>query len=87
MPDLDEQQLTDLIAALAPAPDAWVKAAQALPAARQAIDSLVTRAQADCLARERILADLEESLRREGVDPGPAVLEQLRTRLAEDAPS
>ena len=87
MSDLDEQQLADLIAALAPAPEPWVRAAQALPAARQAIDSLVARAQADCLARERILADLEESLRREGVDPGRAVLEQLRIRLAEDSPS
>jgi hypothetical protein len=86
MSQLDEQQLAELIATLAPAPEAWVRAAQALPAARQAIDSLVARAQADGLARERILGDLEESLRREGVDPDRSVLEQLRVRLGQDPP-
>jgi hypothetical protein len=81
MPDLDEQQLAELIATLPPAPAAWVTAAQALPAARQAIDSLVARAQADRQARERILEDLEQSLRGEGVEPVRAVVRELRVRL------
>jgi hypothetical protein len=83
MPDLDEQQIAELIALLPPAPEAWVKAAQALPAAREAIDSLVARAQADRLERERVLADLEGSLRREGVDPDRAIVHQLRARLGD----
>jgi hypothetical protein len=85
MPDLDEQQLADLIAALPPAPEGWVKAAQGLPAAREAIDTLVERAQSDGRARERILADLEASLREEGVEPVRLVVHELRVRLDDGA--
>ena len=85
MSDMDEQQLAELIAALPPAPEAWVKAAQALPAARRAIDSLVQRAQEDRMARELILADLEDSLRGEGIEPGRSLVHELRLRLEHES--
>jgi hypothetical protein len=83
MPSYSEEQLADLVGLLPPAPAAWVQAAQQLPAAREAIDSLVETAQADAAERRAILADLEASLRRAGVEPRRALVEELRGRLEE----
>jgi hypothetical protein len=83
MPDYTEEQLASLIGALPPAPTAWVQAAQELPAARHAIDSLVERAHADAQERRLILADLEASLRQAGVEPRGGLVEELRGRLTE----
>ena len=69
MSDYTEEQLANLIGVLPPAPTAWVQAAQELPAARQAIESLVERAHADAEERQAILADLEASLRQAGSFP------------------
>jgi hypothetical protein len=77
-----EETLADLIAALPPAPAAWVQSAVELPRARAVMDELVARASADSQAREAILADLEEALRRGGVQPRRQTLEQLRMRLS-----
>jgi hypothetical protein len=85
MPDLTEEQIADLIATLGPAPDGWVQAAVELPSARAAIDELVERALEDEAARRSILADLELALRQSGVEPRPAVVEQVRARLQEPA--
>jgi hypothetical protein len=87
MLDFDEQQLAALIAALPPAPEAWVHAAQELPAAGRAIDSLVERARAGGHARDVILADLENSLRRAGVEPRREMLVELRARLEQGSGS
>jgi hypothetical protein len=81
MTDHTEEQLARRIAALPPAPVGWVKAAQELPAARKAIDSLIERAHTDARERETIMGDLEDALRREGVEPQRALLEELRGRL------
>ena len=82
MIDPTEETLADLIAALPPAPVAWVQAAVELPQVRTVMDELVTRASADSRAREMILADLEEALRGRGVEPRRRTLEQLRVRLS-----
>lgn len=82
MSELSEERLAELLAALAPAPAAWVQAAVELPRARAAIDELTERALADSRARERILADLESALRAAGVQPRPQLLETLRARLS-----
>jgi hypothetical protein len=85
MPDYTEEQLASLIGALPPAPTAWVQAAQELPAAREAVESLVERANAHAEERATILADLDASLRRAGVEPQRNLVEELRGRLTEES--
>jgi hypothetical protein len=82
MSNYDEERLAELLALLPPAPRAWVQAAQELPLARQQLDGLVARAEADAAFRAQVLADLETALAAAGVEPRPAVVESLRRRLA-----
>jgi len=77
----DHDTLGRLIAALPPAPDGWVRAAQELPAARRGIDDIVARAEADVAYRERVVADLESALAAEGIEPTPLLLDELRDRF------
>ena len=83
MSDYDHEQLSMLIGMLPPAPEAWVRAAQELPAARRGLDELVARAEADAAFRAEALADLEQALEAEGVEPQPRVVEQLRRLLSD----
>jgi hypothetical protein len=78
----DEQRLAELIAALPPAPEGWVRAAQELPFARRELDQIVARAEADAEYRRRLIADLETALRAEGIEPQPRTVAELRRRLA-----
>jgi hypothetical protein len=77
----DEQRLAELIKALPPAPQAWVEAAQELPLARERLDEIVTRAEADLAFRDALIADLEAALELEGYEPGAISLDELRRRL------
>ena len=77
----DHDTLGRLIAALPPAPDGWVRAAQELPAARRGLDGIVNRAVADAAYRERVVADLESALADVGIAPTPPVLDELRERF------
>jgi hypothetical protein len=77
----DHDTLGRLIAALPPAPDGWVQAAQELPAARRGIDDIVNRAVADAAYRERVVADLESALADVGIEPTLPILEELRERF------
>jgi hypothetical protein len=77
----DHDTLGRLIAALPPAPDGWVRAAQELPAARRGLDGIVNRAVADAAYRERVIANLESALAEVGIDPTPPLLEELRERF------
>jgi hypothetical protein len=81
MSTYDHDTLGRLIAALPPAPDGWVRAAQELPAARRGIDGIVDRAVADAAYRERVVADLESALAEAGIEPTPPILEELRERF------
>jgi len=78
----DEIRLAELLAAFPPAPRGWVQAAQELPLARLGLDDLVRRAQEDAAFRRRLIADLEEALQAEGIEPDPALSEALRRRLS-----
>ena len=78
----DEDLLAALLRVLPPAPEAWVRAAQELPLARQGLDEIVARAEADAEFRTRLVADLEAALEAEGYERDPAVVEALRQRLA-----
>jgi hypothetical protein len=81
MTQLTEEELAELIAALPPAPRAWVEAAGELPRARATIDELVVQAIADRKRREAMLADLEAALRAAGVEPRRYLVDDLRARL------
>ena len=80
----DAERLAMLLRLLPPAPPGWVEAAQQLPAAREAIESIGARAEADAAYRARVLADLEAALEAEGFEPSPAALAALRGRLLTD---
>ena len=80
----DETRLAELIAALRPAPEGWVTAAQELPLARRSLDEIVARAEADAAFRAALVADLEAALSREGYEPSERVLDELRERLASE---
>lgn len=77
----DEEALGRLIGMLEPAPPAWVRAAQELPAARLELDDVVARAEADAAFREALVRDLEDALARARLVAEPAVVEALRQRF------
>jgi hypothetical protein len=81
-PHHDEERLAELLRALPPAPEAWIKAAQELPLARRELDVIVARAEADAAFRAALIADLEAALAQEGYEPSREQLDKLRERLA-----
>jgi hypothetical protein len=83
MSAFNEDRLAELIGALPPAPEAWVRAAQELPVARTEIDEIVARAEADAEFRRALIADLESTLAQEGYEPERPLLDALRRRFAD----
>jgi hypothetical protein len=83
MSQFDEERLAELIAALPPAPEAWVRAAQELPLARTTMDEIVARAEADLEYRRKVIADLESALAQAGFEPRGRLVDELRARLSE----
>jgi len=83
MTAFDEERIASLLRLLEPPPEAWTRAAQELPTVRHALDGIVARAEADAAVRQRVLADLQQAVASAGVEPTPAVVEQLRRMLAE----
>jgi hypothetical protein len=79
----DEERLAQLLRALPPAPEGWVRAAQELPRVRRELDDIVERAVADAEFRQALLADREAALRAEGYEPEAMPLDELRRRIAE----
>jgi len=83
MSAFNEDRLAELIGALPPAPEAWVRAAQELPVARTEIDEIVAREEADAEFRRALIADLESTLAQEGYEPERPLLDALRRRFAD----
>ena len=79
----DEARLAELLRALPPAPEGWVRAAQELPRVRRGLDDIVARAEADAEFRKALIEDLEAVLRLEGYEPKVMPLDELRKRLDE----
>ena len=79
----DEERLGMLLRILRPAPAGWVQAAQELPSARRSLDEIVLRAEEDAEFRKELIAGLEAALEREGFDPDPRFVDELRKRLSE----
>ena len=80
--DYTEEQIAERLRRLPPAPAGWVRAACELPRARELMDGIVARAEADAEYRRAVLADLEAALRLGGVEPAAPLLEELRRQLA-----
>jgi hypothetical protein len=78
----DEERIAELLGALPPAPEGWVRAAQELPAARRELDEIVVRAEADLGFRKALIADLEAALQAEGYEPSERTLDELRERFS-----
>ena len=78
----DEERLAELLRALPPAPEGWVRAAQELPRSRRELDDIVERAVADETFRTALIADLELALREVGYEPDLLPLDELRRRLS-----
>ena len=78
----DEERIGALLRVLRPAPEGWVRAAQELPAARKSFDGIVARAEADRAFRTALIADLEQALAAEGIEPDRRLLDELRERFA-----
>jgi hypothetical protein len=78
----DEERVAELLRTLPPAPEAWVKAAQELPRARQEIDAIAARVEADKDFRAAVTADLEAALEAAGYDIDASLLPALRARLS-----
>jgi hypothetical protein len=77
-----EERVAELLRTLPPAPEAWVKAAQELPRARQEINEIAARVEADKEFRAAVTADLEAALEAAGYDLDPSHLPALRARLS-----
>ena len=77
----DIEELGRLIAALPPAPQGWVRAAQELPRVRRGLDDLLVRAEADAELRSKLIADLESTLSEAGIEPTRRVVADVRDRL------
>jgi hypothetical protein len=79
--NFDEEQLVELLAALPPAPEGWVLAAQELPFVRPVLDEIVARAEADAAFRSLVIQDLEAALEQTGHERDPSLLEALEREL------
>jgi hypothetical protein len=79
----DEARLAELLRALPPVPEGWVRAAQELPRVRRELDDIVARAEADVEFRKQLIEDLEDALRAEGYEPELMPLDELRRRLSD----
>jgi hypothetical protein len=80
----DEERLGDLLSALPPAPEAWVKAAKAAPLAHRRLDEIVERAKADEDYRRRVVADPEWALEEADVVAHSENVEIIRKRLEDE---
>jgi hypothetical protein len=77
----DEEHLGDLLSALPPAPEAWVRTAKELPVAQQRLAEIVERAEADEDYRRRVVTDPESALEEADVVAHTENVEIIRRRL------
>ena len=78
---MDEVRLAELLHALPPVPEAWLRCAQEAPAIARAADQVLELAEADAEFRRTLIADLETALRGAGHEPDPRLVDTLRRRL------
>jgi hypothetical protein len=81
MPRYDEEKLGEILSALPPAPQSWVKAAQDIPLTQRELDEIVERADVDDEYRRRVIEDPEAALKEAEVVAHAETIEILRRRL------
>jgi NADPH-dependent 2,4-dienoyl-CoA reductase/sulfur reductase-like enzyme len=81
MSSFDEEHLGELLSALPPAPDAWVRSAKEIPRTRAGVEKIVERAEADDEYRRRVVADPEAALEAADVAAHADAVEILRRKL------
>jgi hypothetical protein len=81
MSSFDEEHLGELLSALPPAPDAWVRSAKAIPRSRAGVEKIVERAEADDEYRRQVVADPEAALEAADVAAHADAVEILRRKL------
>jgi hypothetical protein len=86
MRDYDEERIGELLAALQPAPDAWLAAAEEIPRTRRELTDIMRRLDADEEFRRAVQADITTALGHFGYVPDPQSVEALRRRLDDLAP-
>lgn len=79
----DEEKLGELLSALPPAPDPWIRAAQDLPLLRGGLDRILERAESDEEFRLRAIAEPEAVLEEADVVAHADAVEILKQRLDE----
>ena len=77
----DIGRLARRLAALPPAPEGWLVAAQELPQVRRTLDDLLAQAESDAGLRDRLVADLESALAESGIRPTPRIVHEAQLRL------
>jgi hypothetical protein len=76
-----EERIAELLRALPAPPQGLVEAAKELPVVRRELETIVERIERDERFRALAAADLEQTLRVEGIEPTPAVVALLNLRL------
>jgi hypothetical protein len=79
--EFDEESIAELLSALPPAPEAWVQAAEELPAARLELERLVELARLDHELAEALRENLEPALADRSIALPAALQRELRERL------
>jgi hypothetical protein len=77
----DEERLGEILSALPPAPEAWVRAAKDLPLMQQGLDEIVQRAETDDEYRRRVIENPVAVLEEAEVVAHVDAVEILRRRL------
>ena len=80
----DEEHLGELLSALPPAPEPWVRAAKGLPLARRRLEEIVERAEADESFRRRVVTNPMRVLQEADVVAHAENIEIIRRRLDGD---
>jgi len=81
MTAFNEEKLGEILSALPPAPEAWVKAAQELPRMQEGLAQIVERADADEDYRRRVIENPVAALEEADVVAHADAVEILRRRL------
>ncbi len=76
-----EERIAGLLRTLPAPPQGLVEAAKELPVVRRELDTIVERIERDERFRALAAADLEQTLRVEGIEPTPSVVALLHLRL------
>lgn len=76
-----EKELAELLGKLAPAPEAWVEAAKALPRIQAGADEVIERASQDPDFRQSAIVMIEKAIAAARVDSQRDTLQALLSRL------